>query len=551
MPNTLKFKVAASLALGLTIALMVFTAAVVRQERQELLDSAGAHVAQLSDVIIRSTHSMMLENQTDYVYRIIEDVARDKSIDRIRIFSKKGEIIYSTHASEIGMVLDRKAEGCLSCHKTDQARERIDVNDRTRVFAAADGRKMLGTMQVIRNAPSCQGANCHASPAQQSVLGVVDIVYPLDDIDATVRSSALRIGVLAFAFALLAAVCMSLFVHRLVYVPLRDLETGAKRLASGNLGEPIPVRSTDEFGQVATSFNTMMTALGESQEQLREAARTLERKVEERTEQLRAAQAESVQHEKLASVGLLAAGIAHELNNPLTGVLTFSHLIRDKMPPGSQDAEDMDLVIRETKRCASIIRRLLDFARQKAPERKLCDVNAVVADVARFIERSARLQDTDIKIDLDPALPKLYVDDNQLKQVVMNILVNAQQASDAGGKIVIRSCIASEPVAPEPGVPPTTMVEISISDTGCGIAEKDLQRIFDPFFTSKEVGKGTGLGLSVSMGIVKAHGGAIRVESTIGKGSTFHIYLPIESPQEAEATAEATAAAANDTGSRA
>jgi two-component system NtrC family sensor kinase len=256
------------------------------------------------------------------------------------------------------------------------------------------------------------------------------------------------------------------------------------------------------------------------------------------------AEAESVQREKLAAVGLLASGIAHELNNPLTGVLTFSHLIRDKLPAGSPDAEDMDLVIRETKRCASIIRRLLDFARQKPPEKKFTDLNKVIEETARFIERPAHLNDTTIAMELAEDLPQLWIDENQIKQVVLNVLVNAQQAIEGGGTITVRTRACPEPVAPEVGAAAVPMVEIAVIDTGCGIPAKDLQRIFDPFFTSKEVGKGTGLGLSVSHGIVKAHGGTIKVESAVGEGSTFCIYLPIQ-PHEAardDGTREGTAA---------
>ncbi len=341
---------------------------------------------------------------------------------------------------------------------------------------------------------------------------------------------------LSLVFVLLAAACVSVLVHRLVYAPLRDLEAGAKRLASGNLEQPIPVRSGDEFGQVAGSFNAMTTALWESQSKLREAARTLEQKVEERTRQLREAEAEATQHEKLAAVGLLASGVAHEINNPLTGVLTFSHLVRQKMADGSAEAEDMDLVIRETKRCASIVRRLLDFARQKTPEMKFTNLNTVIEDAKRFIERSAHLHDTVITIELDPDLPQVWADEDQMKQVVMNMLVNAQHATEGGGSISIRSRRHPVPMSPEPGAEPVEMVEISILDTGCGIPQRDLQRIFDPFFTSKEVGKGTGLGLSVSHGIVEAHGGTIKVESTVGKGSAFRVYLPIAVAREAQTT---------------
>jgi two-component system NtrC family sensor kinase len=494
---------------------------------------------QLSDAIIRSTNFMMLQNQPYYVHRIIADVARDKDIDRVRIFSKNGTVIDSTFAPEVGLVVDRKAEGCISCHQTEPPRERFGDSDRARIFSAANGKRMVGVMQVIRNEPSCERAGCHAHVSQQPVLGVVDIVYSLETIDQKIRSSAMRIAEFSLAFVLLAATCVGVLVHRLVYLPLRDLETGARRLASGNLDEAIPVRSTDEFGQVAGSFNIMTTALRESQLQLREAASTLEQKVKERTLQLRAAEAEAAQREKLAAVGLLASGVAHEINNPLTGVLTFSHLLRQKMPDGSAEAEDMDLVIRETKRCASIIRRLLDFARRKTPEMKFTDLNAMIQDVVRFIDRAAHLHDTAIEIDLDPGLPCVWVDEDQMKQVVMNMLVNAQHATERGGSITVRSRLCSAPEGPERGAEPADMVEISIIDTGCGIPEQDLQRIFDPFFTSKGVGKGTGLGLSVSHGIVEAHGGTIKVESTVGKGSAFRVYLPIAASPQAKPPAAA------------
>jgi two-component system NtrC family sensor kinase len=342
------------------------------------------------------------------------------------------------------------------------------------------------------------------------------------------------------AFVFLVSLLVSLFVHRLVYVPLRDLQAGAKRLAAGELDQSIPVRSADEFGQLAGSFNAMTAAIRESRAKLEESARTLEQKVQQRTQELRVAQAEAVRGEKLASVGLLAAGVAHELNNPLTGVLTFSHLLRQKMPAGSQEAEDLDLVIRETKRCAAIIRRLLDFAREKKPEKKYADLNALIEETGRIVERPAHLRDIAITMDLDPDLPKVWVDADQIKQVMMNMLVNAQHALEGkrAGAITIRTRRAGAR-SPEPGAPAEPMVEIAISDTGCGIAAGDLSRVFDPFFTTKEVGKGTGLGLSVSHGIVRAHCGAIEVESTLGAGTTFRVFLPLARCEADEAEQEA------------
>ena len=524
-PATLKFKVGAYLAITLMATLLIFAVLVVRQERNQFLEAAAEHVNELSDVVIRSTRFAMLNNQPAYVHSILEDVARQERIAKVRIYSKEGVIIDSTVASEVGLRVDRNAEGCLQCHQAAKPLKFLPTSERARVFETPDGRRMLASMEVIRNEPSCYNAACHAHAKDATVLGVLDIVYPLDPMYAGLKRSGTTIVVLSLVFVIVASLLVSVFIQRLVYQPLRDLEGGALRLAAGNLDEPIPVRNRDEFGRLAESFNGMTLALRRSHAELRELARTLEQKVVERTRALRAAEAETIRGEKLASVGLLAAGIAHELNNPLTGVLTFSSLMRKKVPEGSQDAEDLDLVIHETKRCAAIIRRLLDFSRDKAPEKKYADLNALIEETLRIVESPAHVRDIEIALELDPSLPRAWVDADLVKQVVMNMVVNAQHAIDGEGRITVRT----RPVAR--AVP---MAEISIVDTGCGIAEKDLSRIFVPCFTTKGVGKGTGLGLSVSHGIVAAHGGTIEVESTPGHGATFRVYLPIE-PVNAEA----------------
>ena len=536
-PKTLQFKVGLYLTIALTVAMLAFFSLVVWHQRQELLANVAERVTQLSEVITKSTRYAMLQNQPDYVERIIHDVGNKESIDKVRILSKEGRITHSTNPEEIGRTLDRKAEACSHCHQSEQPLEQVPRSERTWTFTTPEGKRMLGSMEVIRNERSCYTAACHQHAKATSVLGVLDIVYSLDEIERSMRTNAITVGIFSLGFVVVASLVVSFFVHRLVQVPLNDLENGARRLASGDLDQTIPVRSADEFGELAGSFNAMTAALKNSQEELREWGRTLEEKVAKRTHELRLAQAEAARGEKLASVGLLAAGIAHELNNPLTGILTFSHLIRQKMPDASQDAEDMDLVIRETKRCAAIIRRLLDFAREKKPEKKFADLNQIIEDTARIIERPAHLRDIDITMDLDPGLPPVWVDADLIKQVVMNMLVNAQHAIQEQGSITVRSRRCPEPRRPEPGAKPVPMVEISIVDTGCGIPEKNLHRIFDPFFTSKEVGKGTGLGLSVSHGIVKAHGGAIEVESKVGEGTTFRVTLPIE-PYSADAENE-------------
>ncbi|MDH3320457.1 MAG: ATP-binding protein [Betaproteobacteria bacterium] len=540
-PQSLKFKVTFFVTLALSAAMVAFTLAVVQHQRTALLNEAAAHVTRLSEVITQSTRFAMLQNQPAYVDRIIRDVADLEGIARVRILNKEGRIIHSTQALERGRTVDRNAEGCFLCHQSEKPLAQVPRSERWRIFDAPAGGRLLASMEVVRNEPSCYTAACHAHSKDQSVLGVLDIAYSLDDIDRTMRRNTVTVVGFGVGFIIIAAFALGVLVHRLVYVPLRDLEAGAKKLATGDLGQSIPVRSADEFGQVAAAFNAMTVALRDSRSELTEWGHKLEQKVAERTRKLRAAEAGAAEREKLASVGLLAAGIAHELNNPLTGILTFSHVIRKKLADGSQDAEDLDLVIRETKRCATIIRRLLDFARQRPPEKKYADLNRVIADTVRLVERPANLHEIEITLDLDPGLPQVWIDEDLIKQVVMNVLVNAQHAITGKGSISVRSRRVPRPADSEPGAVPVPMVEVSIADTGCGIAAQDLKRIFDPFFTSKGVGKGTGLGLSVSHGIVVAHGGAIEVQSAPGEGSTFHIYLPMQPP-----AAEAGGAAAGE-----
>ena len=528
LPHTLKFRVGFYLAIALTVAMLVFAWLVIRHQRAELLQAAANHVMQVSEVITKSTRYAMLQNQPDYVLKVIQDVAHQEGIEKVRIFSREGRIIHSTYAPEVGQTVDRKADACILCHQGDAPLTHLNKEDRSRIYSAADGRRLLGSMEVIRNEPSCYTAACHVHTASQTVLGVLDIVYSLKGIDADMRTSTIRIALASLAFVVLASVLMSLFVHRLVYVPLKDLEAGALQLSAGNLAEQIPVRSQDEFGKVAAAFNSMTTALRKSQQLLQDWGRTLEEKVDTRTQELRVAQAETARSDKLASVGLLAAGIAHEINNPLTGILTFTHLLRNKMPAGTQDAEDLDLVIRETRRCGDIIKRLLDFAREKAPEKKFCDLNKVIEETARLLERTASFHDIELKMELARDLPAVWLDQSQIKQVIMNMLVNAQQAIAEKGRITVGTRRCPEPRSFEPGEKPVEMVEVQVTDTGCGIPQKNMARIFDPFFTSKEVGKGTGLGLAVSHGIVMAHGGAIHVQSEEGAGTIFHVFLPVD-----------------------
>jgi two-component system, NtrC family, sensor kinase len=218
--------------------------------------------------------------------------------------------------------------------------------------------------------------------------------------------------------------------------------------------------------------------------------------------------------EKMASIGRLAAGVAHEINNPLTGVLTFAHLLREKPNMDEQDRADLDLIIRETTRAAEIVRRLLDFSRERPVLMQRLDINEVVRRTLQLIRNQKLFEGIVIDERLGENLPELNGDMNRLQQVLLNLTLNSCEAMPKGGTIAIDTTAADGEV------------RVEIADSGCGIKPEVMERLFEPFFTTKPVGQGTGLGLAVSYGIVQQHGGSIEVESEEGKGAKFIIALP-------------------------
>jgi two-component system NtrC family sensor kinase len=222
-----------------------------------------------------------------------------------------------------------------------------------------------------------------------------------------------------------------------------------------------------------------------------------------------------VEQQKLASVGQLAAGVAHEINNPLTTILTTALLIQEETAPEDPNYHELENIANETLRCRKIVTSLLDFARQSKPAKVLQDINQVVRDSMALTRKQAAFKDVAFEAVLSEPLPFVDIDRDQIQQCLINLAINSIDATDPGGKIRFASRL----------IPEKQVVEITVSDTGGGIPEKDLDRIFDPFFTSKE--SGTGLGLAITLGIIEQHDGSIGVESKEGEGTTFRIHLPV------------------------
>jgi two-component system NtrC family sensor kinase len=303
--------------------------------------------------------------------------------------------------------------------------------------------------------------------------------------------------------------------------PLRDMAEATRVIAKGDLSHRVQVSSRDEIGALADSFNEMIDHLREANAKLVEWGTTLERKVEDRTRELRDIQEHLLQSEKLASIGKLAAGIAHEINNPLGGILIYSHLVLEDTPPNRPHHDNLRKIVKETTRCKDIVKGLLDFARPKEPEMAPVDVPSLLDSCLTFAGHQSLFQNIAVEKSYAPGLPRVIADGSQLQQVFMNLILNAAEAMDGKGTLTLR--VSSDAVRGE--------LVIDIADTGRGIKEEDRARLFEPFFTTKEVGKGTGLGLAISYGIVRKHQGSIEVASEPGRGAVFTVRLPLRGDQ--------------------
>ncbi|MFV0438400.1 MAG: cache domain-containing protein [Desulfopila sp.] len=331
-------------------------------------------------------------------------------------------------------------------------------------------------------------------------VGVLEAKY------ADIRNHAIAVftGITMAGVAL--AIILSWFFTGRIMRPVSYLIRASSEISGGNLHPDIGPVSSDDIGQLQKKFMIMVEALRERE------------KNQQKESEIRL-----IQSEKQASVGKLAAGVAHEINNPLTAVLTFTHLILRRKDIPATVREDLELVASQTERVRAIVKSLLDFSRQTELSPVTMNINHLIEDSVRLMENQALIKGIELVFAADDDLPLLVLDRNQCQSVFINMILNAFDAMEAGGRIDIHTQKATE--GKDRGV------EISIRDSGSGISPENMDKLFDPFFTTKPVGKGTGLGLAVSAGIIQRHGGSIAVKSQPGSGTTFTIWLPEHLPE--------------------
>lgn len=410
------FKLIFVVALTSLVIIGVYAYFNVKSQTSILTAEVERHANQLGETVIASTRYDMMLNQRDRIQQTINSIGRQPQIRDVRIMNKLGEIIYSSDSLNINKMVDKQAESCYACHSEDKPLEQISIKERTRLFQLhPDSSRLIGIITPIYNEQSCWQADCHAHEKDQKVLGVLDVSISLADVDAAILRREWEIVIFALVAIIAVGLLIAFFVRRWVSNPVKDLLNATQQISQGNLNYTIKDLSENEIGKLGQSFNNMTKKLSEARMQL-------------------------FQSDKMASLGRLAAGVAHEINNPLTGVLTYSSFLLKRTKDNPEFQEDLNIIVRETLRSREIVKSLLDFARQSVPKKSNADINEIISKAISVIEKQLSVKKVKIAKQPESTIPQIAVDANQIQQVFINLFVNAADAMEkSGGTIMVSS----------------------------------------------------------------------------------------------------------------
>ena len=522
-----------ALCLGATTAavILLYASVSLRYQRLESERIAIQDANRFGELIQRSTRYLMLRNDREALNEVLTTIGGQPGTHRVRVFSDTGTIRFSTDPRELGTAVNKDAEACFGCHADGQIPAQYQRSDHARILTDASGERKVGVVRVIENEPACSNASCHAHPAAQHVLGVIDTSLSLAGVDAQLAAQRIRIMRTTLITEVVIVLACIAFAWWVVAKPVRSLIKGTQLLAKGNLDHRLAIHSADELGELATSFNAMAESLAHAQQEIKDWGHTLEARVEQKSRELEGAQRSMITREKMASLGKLAATVAHEVNNPLAGILTYAGLsLKQLNKSGCEPAvrteivENLRTIERESRRCGDLMRNLLTFARQAPSHRELNDLNTLVRHGLALVHHQLELKGITLNENLQPNLQSVRCDAGQIRQVILALLVNAAEAMPDGGQLEVATAMDD----------PGQGVVLRVRDTGMGIPPEALPHIFDPFFTTKDNQQSTGLGLAVAASILEQHGGEISVNSNPGKGTEFIVTLPLDAPVPVE-----------------
>ena len=489
-------------------------------------EDAVSNAIQVSNIIKRATYHNMLENKREDLTNTIQSIGKERIFDGIRIYNKVGGIAFSDRPEELGQLADKKAEQCYVCHAEEPAKGVIPTKDRTRILISPQGYRVLGLINPIENGPECFNASCHAHSPKEKLLGILDVKISLEEGDRKIIGTRNKMILYSAILILLTALAKGYFTRKMIHNPITKLNDATREVANLNLDHKVDIHSRDELGNLADSFNKMTGQLKEANKTVQNWSTQLENRVKEKTRELEKTQSQLIAAERMASMGELSAMVAHEINNPLSGILSYAKVSSKYLSRENIDAEtlesvkqNLNFISNETKRCGNIVKSLLVFARKTSGDFKEEHLNTIIDNSIKVIDHSVEMKELALVKELDQEDDVIQCDAGGIQQVLVALIVNSIEATSRGGKITIKTDCHSE----------KERIRIMVTDEGQGIPDDVLPHIFEPLFSTKA--KSTGLGLSMVYGIVEQHAGVIDVRSKVGEGTTFTITLPRVSPK--------------------
>lgn len=521
-----------------SVFLFVSFSIIFRQVNEEYLNKVimrcGNNVA---SIIHGSLYYSMLENNKNTLQNTLDVINRMTGIEEVHMYNGHEELVYT---SVPGMDISRDTTyNCIRCHQNHKAifgessqQYRILSKESRCVLKYGNQKERQLLINLpIPNEPSCYNSDCHAHASTEKILGSLIIKMPLKELDAAVQKSSLEFYLLAVLTSLILTIALILFTRRRIKSPLNDLVKASLAVGAGDMNTRIniPSNQLDDMKVVANAFNNMLDSLQNATSELENWSQQLEYKVRKKSEELSAAQNELIHIERLASLGKLSSSVAHEINNPLSGILVYSKLIHKQLSNPELKHEKRDSILKhlkliesEAKRCGDIVKGLLEFSKRDQEDFEPRNLHDILRETQELMAHPIKMANVNFYTEFAAGQDLVYCSPNQIKQATLAMLVNATEAVQANGEITIRTSNPDEDT-----------IRFDICDTGVGIIPENLQHIFEPFFSTKQNASGIGLGLAIVHGIIQSHKGRIQVFSEPGKGTTFAVSLPLIKSQTA------------------
>lgn len=525
LKSAISIRLFAILFLSILGLFFIYTSIVNHYRDTMTLELVRSEAFRASSFIKKSLTVEMMEKERDRIQRTLLQLGAEPGMEAIRIYNDRGGIEFSSRLDEIGTTVSLDSDACRGCHASPDAPTVLPTGEQSQIYTRADRSRVLGVLNPILNEAGCSSVGCHN--ADQRVLGVLDVRRSLAGVDAAMSIATWRSGAAGLGIIFLSALVIALVVYDSIHIPAKKLQRGTEALAAGNLDVSIDLRRSDELGQLARSFNEMARNLKTADSELRDWSQTLEDRVGEKTAELESFNQQMIRVERAASLGRMAATVAHELNNPLSGIVTYARVIARQvekgMSPGDPQEkvlEELDLIRSESMRCGRIVKDLLTYARESPHEFKPERLHDLIDRVTKLAGHHLELGSVEVNTLPGISDDSVVCDGDQIVQALLAMTINAVEAMPEGGELTVRTA---------PGESDSEgQIMVVVEDTGTGIPEAIRGRIFDPFFSTKEEASGVGLGLAVVYGIVSRHGGTIRLDSRPGPGTAFLIELPRE-----------------------